>query len=173
MWTLKACAPQLNRYTIMEEILQHSIHNKKGVYYFLTKYLVWIGFCIVVAVIFWDPIFFGKDIATRDAILLLSSGIFFIVSQFLSSRIFPHRIRLYNQKIEFDGPWKIGKQAIQFTNIKSISYNDDVMMIMPRWPGFNKVVIFNSIDPDRKIRNEVLRVSQEFTAIQIIENARI
>ena len=77
------------------------------------------------------------------------------------------------EKIEFFGPWRIGKQAIEFNNIKSISYNDKVMMIMPKWPGFNKVAIFRTIDPENTIRNEVLRTSQGYSDILIHENARI
>ena len=157
----------------MEEKNLSSNLRNKGAYYYFTKYPILIGFCIVFYILIIYPIFQGKSISMTIIVLTFSSGLFFLVCQFLFSRLFPHKVKLYQDKIEFFGPWKIGKQAIKFSNIKSISYSDEVMVIMPKWPGLNKVAIFRTIDPENTIRNEVLRTTRGYSDILIRVNTRI
>ena len=159
----------------MEKILLETGLRKKGLYYYLTKSstLTCLGTCILTLIIdgmhhSWSRIPFDRYLSVLGIIIAI-----FLLCQIVFARLFPHRVTVLNDRIRFVGPWKMGEQILKFKNIQSIDYNDEVLLIRPRWPGITKVYITRSLDPDRQIQEVLLGTLKGHSHIELREGVKI
>jgi hypothetical protein len=157
----------------MEDTPTIYLLKKKGSYYFITKYIMLCGFCIINFLSLIDSISQINTIKLRFVLFTLFIGLFFLLLQALLSRVFPHKVEIFPDRIKFTGPWGIVKHTIKIDSIKSIAYNEERFVIFPKWPSFNNVTICSSLDPDKEMRKELFDKLRAKPEGKLFENPRI
>jgi len=146
----------------MEKLIYFMELTQKNSYFFLTKFMNLAGCIFLILLIYIGDL-------NSEILFILSLGLLFFILQVGYSRLFPHKVSIYDDQVEFIGPWKIGKQNIKFSKIKSIESDDVSMKISPEWPGLNPVYILKSLDPDKNIQNRLLNCLKDYSHINYIK----
>jgi hypothetical protein len=152
----------------MTDILFRTKLEKRGIYFFFTKYAVLSGWLICFFTIMVD---IRIDNLKFNFIFLACLSLILSICQIGYSWSFPHEVIIFCDKIVGVGPWNI-RHTITFDNIKTIVFNKKSTVIQKKY-GINKILIEKSLDPHLQLQNNLFNILKKYTGIRFVKSTYI